>query len=63
MPLEEDSMKKRRDIEKDRFLIRRFLNADLRKFLTQWVISLENETIQVKQTSRSKSTNSKSNLK
>jgi len=37
--------------------------TNLRKFLTQWVISLENETMREKQVSGSKSTNSKSNLK
>jgi len=37
--------------------------ADLRKFLTQWVISLENKKVQMEQTSRFKSTNSKNNFK
>jgi len=36
---------------------------DLRKFLTHWVISLENETVRVEQTSGSRATNSKSKLK
>jgi len=37
--------------------------ADLRNFLTRWIIFLENETVRAKQTSGSKSTNSKSNFK
>jgi len=34
---------------------------DLRKFLTNWIISLENDAMREKHISKSKSTNSKSN--
>jgi len=54
---------KRRDIRKGRCRVLRFSSMDLRKFLTQWVISLENETIRTEQTSGYKSTNSKNNFK
>jgi len=40
-----------------------FKYEDLRKFLIQWLISLENETVRVQKASGSKSTNSKSNFK
>jgi len=56
-------MKRRRDIGKGRCRILRFPSMDLKKFLTQWVISLENETIRIEQTSGCKSTNSKNNFK
>jgi len=37
--------------------------ANLRKFLTQWVISLENEAVRMKRTSGSGSINSRNNCK